>query len=86
MHPDTDLSVYSVGLSDPESFFFGGAVADPFGLSMDQEAFCFSGALADLEGDGVLREPVAPRPVGNVIPFRPRHAEESPSAAQEDGP
>jgi hypothetical protein len=66
MHPDTDLSVYS------------------FGLSTDHEAFCFNGAVGDLDEERAPHEPPAPGPAGNVIPFRPRHAEASPLAPRED--
>ena len=66
MHPDTDLSV------------------DSFGLSTDQEAFCFKSAVADLDEERAPHEPPASRPAGNVIPFRPRHAEASPSPPRED--
>jgi hypothetical protein len=86
MHPDPDLSIYSFGLSEHEAFVFNGAVADLFGLSTDHEAFCFNEAVADLEEDQAPREPVAPGAAGNVIPFRPRHAEATPSTRREDGP
>jgi hypothetical protein len=66
MHPDTDLSVYS------------------FGLSTDHDAFCFKSAVADLNEERASQDPPAPKPTGNVIPFRPRHAEPSPSAPRED--
>ena len=86
MNPDTDLSVYGFGPSDHEAFVFNSAVADLFGLSTDHEAFCFNDAVADIEEHRAPCEPVAPGPAGNVIPFRPRHAETSPSAPREDGP